>query len=318
VLFRSEYNILDVIDDIPVISENLHVAWGGGEPTSRENFENFFIAIDKKLKPKTQRIFTNSLIYSPGIQRVLDERRASITTSVDAGSEKVFREVRGAKKIDRVMANLSKYSIGSPDLITVKYILTEDNSRISEINSFIDLVNKYNLKKCNFLISSDFKQEVIPDDVVESILYFYFALQNIDIYTLTYDDHIFNRLRTIGTNLDLITNVTSDLDFAEFINKNKLKPVEEIIIWGTGEFAKYLIRTSESIQRGDIKIHSIIDGNSFNVGKFFEGHVVRSPEVISSLANDIVIASSNYYGEIVNQLKDIGVSLNRIRPNFIL
>ena len=34
--------------------------------------------------------------------------------------------------------------------------------------------------------------------------------------------------------------------------------------------------------------------------------------------NDIVIASSNYYGEIVNQLKDIGVSLKRIRPNFIL
>ena len=315
---RADYNILEIIKEIPALSTSLHIAWGGGEPTSREDFENFFLTVDEKFKPTTQRIFTNSLIYSPGIQRVLDERRASITTSVDAGSEKVFNLVRGAKKIDRVMRNLSIYSKNSPDLITVKYIFTEDNFDIHEIDLFIDLIEGHNLKRCNFLISSDFKQEVIPDYVVESILYFYYALEKTGIYALTFDDHIFNKLRSIGSKLDLIQNINSDHDFTEFIKNNKVKPNEEIILWGTGEFSKYLIRSSKNIKEGVIKIHSIVDGNPGNIGKVFEGYIVNPPESISELKNDIVIASSNYYGEIVNQIHALGVSLSRIRPNFIL
>lgn len=315
---KAPFNILNIINEITNICENLHIAWGGGEPTVRDNFEDFFNSIDSKLKPKTQRIFTNSLIYSNAIQRVLNEKRASITTSIDAGSEEVFREIRGAKKINRVFENLSRYSKNSPELITIKYILTELNSSIEEINKFVQLIKKYNLQNCNFLISSDFKQEKINDELAVKILYFYYALQKIEIYTLTFDDHIFNRLRMIGSNLHLLSNLDYELDFAEFFEKNTIKPVEEIIIWGTGEFSKYLINSSIRIKNGDLKIHSIVDGNISNVGKLFEGYVVSSPNNLINLKNDLVIASSNYYGEIIYQIKELGIPLSRIRPNFIL
>ena len=48
------------------------------------------------------------------------------------------------------------------------------------------------------------------------------------------------------------------------------------------------------------------------------GHVERSPESI--LENDarILVASSNFYGKIINRIISMGISKERIVPTFII
>ena len=133
------------------LGDNLHIAWGGGEPTIRKDFNDLFSYANSRFKPKTQRVFTNALKYSSRLQKALDNREnIYTTTSVDAGTEETFIKIRDSKGLERVLKFLERYAENSPDLVTVKYIFTLDNYDAENISQFVEKVKKYNLTKCNF------------------------------------------------------------------------------------------------------------------------------------------------------------------------
>ena len=60
----------------------------------------------------------------------------------------------------------------------MKYILTEDNLTLPELDEFVCLVEEAGLLKCHFLVSTDFKNEQMSDDMLHSGLYLYCRLLN--------------------------------------------------------------------------------------------------------------------------------------------
>jgi len=320
---RPQYDLEYLCGGMPGVDPDLHIAWGGGEPTIRKDFETLFTSLTDRYRPRTQRVFTNALKYSNAMQKAVDEGLTSVTTSVDAGTEETFRKVRGVERLDKVLGNLMAYSRKRPDMVTIKYIFTDDNHGFDEISLFVDNIQKYELGKCNFLVSTDFKSETLSQSKIVSIIALFFLLYRKGILALTFDDHIYNRLRAIGAIIpDMVGDPMFDRAFASTISefKSVLRRHEanNVVVWGTGEFSKYMLRTSTKLREGIIRVVGVVDGNKEKWGTEFMGRVVEAPEALLHSKASIVIASSNFYGEIVNRILAMGVSPSRIAPNFLL
>jgi len=317
---KPKYKIQDILEGIPHTSKNLHIAWGGGEPTANKSFSKDFQYINKKFEISTQRIFTNALLYSEEIQKAIDSKKISITTSVDAGTEKTFNFVRKAVNLKKVITNLQKYSQVNPDSITIKYIFTDDNFKIDEVSSFFKLISENNLVSCNFLISANFKDENISDEKLFSIITLYFLIHQSGNAKVTLDDHIHNKVKSISEKFIKDTNTLfSSINikiFADISLLIKSHYSNDIILWGTGEFSKRIISSSKIIQ--NLNIIGIVDGNPNQWGKIFLNHKVQDPNILLKNNASIIIASSNFYGEIASTMKNMGLNMSRIMPNFLI
>lgn len=157
-----EYDVAALIkelDEARLLATVQTVVWGGGEPTVGKQFGKL-TGMFYDTFGVHQRILTNAVKWSPVTSAMLDDHAASIVASVDAGTEETFRKVRGIGGLDRVMTHIQRYSVNNPHGVTIKYILTEDNSTVDEVIAFRHLIEKYALQQCNFQISCDFKQDV--------------------------------------------------------------------------------------------------------------------------------------------------------------
>lgn len=195
---RPKYNFEKVLDNFKkanVFSKKLDVAWGGGEPTLMENFDNIFKKFINSFKPKSNKIYSNAIKYSKTIERYLKNSKVSLTTSIDAGTKKTFKKIRGVKAFEKVLSNLKRYSKVSKKGVVIKYILTEENYQLDEINSFINQIKKYKLQNCDFQISSNFKDEELKNDQVASAIKLYTTLIEIGANTCYFDDHLIPRLK---------------------------------------------------------------------------------------------------------------------------
>lgn len=317
---RPQYDPERLLSGMPV-GKDLHIAWGGGEPVVGRGFEALFDSVARDLKPRTQRVFTNSLMHSKSLQTALDERRTSITTSVDAGTEETFRAVRGVAGLERVLANLRRYSERCPDLVTVKYIITGRNKELPELDAFTGRIAALGLTRCNFLISTDFKNENLPDDWVAAILILYFLLSRAGAAIVTFDDHVSKRVLKMDPR-DLRGAVGNSFPeeyeriFGDMEQAVRYHAERDVIVWGTGAFADLLFRSSRGL-RG-MKIIGVVDGNPHRWGEWYRGHQVRSPDMVLESDASVVIASANFYGEIANKLISMGVEPKRIAPTFLL
>lgn len=318
-----QYDLKILLENLPKIDADLHIAWGGGEPTIRKDFEDLFTYLTKNFKPRTQRIFTNALKYSKSLQEALDNKLATITTSIDAGTEDTFKKIRGSSRLDLVLHNLHNYSRNNSELITIKYIFTENNYDFNEVQAFVNNLINFDLLNCNFLISTDFKSHVLSNNKVLGIIILYYLLTDKGVLAVNFDDHIYSRLRSIGS---FIYNIKLNFKHHKEINYLVYKFSDlldyhldkNIVIWGTGEFAKYLITSSIKIKEKEIKIHGIVDTNIHKIGTLFMGMTIQSPDTLIESDSSILIASSNYYGEIVKKALHMGISPKRIAPNFIV
>ena len=115
------------------------IVWGGGEPTIDKSFAEIMKTIEQKINKNIyHRIFTNSVRYNSVLQDYIDKDLVSITTSVDTGTRELYKKIRGRDKFFNTFENLNKYSRKKPSRVTVKYILTDENSEIEELRKFIN------------------------------------------------------------------------------------------------------------------------------------------------------------------------------------
>ncbi len=317
---EPQYPLEYLFKNLTSVGDDLHIAWGGGEPTVRKDFNDLFISLNNKFHPKTQRVFTNALKYSDTLQNALDNRVTSITTSIDAGTEETFRKVRDSKGLDKVLQFLGRYSQKNPDLVTIKYIFTVDNYDSYNLSQFVKKVKDNNLMKCNYLISADFNYETLSEKVIFSIISLYFMLHAEEVYAVSFDDHIFHKVRAIGKNVsnyidNLVIVDNQDMIVKDAIDFIKEKDTNSVVIWGTGEFSKYLFDT---ITEHEFVISGIVDGMEEKWGSDFMGFEVQSPQSLIDSESDIIIASVNFYGEIFNKIISLGISKDRVIPNFLL
>jgi len=316
---EPQYSLDYLFTGLTSVGDDLHIAWGGGEPTARKDFDRLFADLNNRFHPKTQRVFTNALKHSSVLQSALDSRMTSITTSIDSGTESTFQQVRGSKGLDKVLRSLERYSANSPDLVTIKYIFTEDNYDTYNLAQFVLNLRKHNLGQCNYLISADFNYEALEDRIVFSIISLYFMLLSEGIYAVSFDDHIFHKVRKIGKNVNLyidsLEEKSTQICMVQDSIKSFMDREGEVIIWGTGEFAKYLLNTAQS---DGFTVLGVVDGMADKWGDEFMGFEVQSPDFLIGRESDIVIASVNFYGEIFNAILSLGIPKERVIPNFLL
>ena len=187
-------------------------------------------------------------------------------------------------------------------------------------------VESNHLYSCNFLISTDFKLQILHENKIKGIVWLYFFLVSRGVVSITFDDHVFARLRSLLPRVKSILN-----DFIQSKTELGLEMIIKLIadqpdsapkipiyVWGTGEFSKFLLSTSDSLKEGRLEVLGFVDGNENFWGDEFQGHVVLDPQTLLNSDASIIVASANHYGEIVNKILKMGISRDRILPNFML
>jgi MoaA/NifB/PqqE/SkfB family radical SAM enzyme len=280
------------------------LAWGGGEPLTRPDFANNIRQFTDDLKPTYNKVFTNGILYSTELSSLLAQGRASITTSIDAGTEQTYVKVRGANRLHKVMGNLQRYlSEGAQD-VTIKYILTEDNSTFDEVSRFAELAKQFALHKASFQISSDFKHETLTDEAAFSAISLYLLLQRDGASNVFFDDHVRPRINEYARHG--ISDIRSKFGSA-VIDPSIHK---KVVVWGAGQYSRRLITTSTFFSQ--VEVEFFVDQDSAKIGREVFNHEIKHPRAILENELPIVIAASGQYAQICESIREMGADPGRI------
>ena len=296
------------------LHDNVSIAFGGGEPLLLNNFNEIFSYILNSTSTEFNdiRVYSNSIIYNKLIHKALDKKKIILITSTDCGTQKTFEKVRGVKKgFLSIFNNLKKYNTNKTGRITIKYILTMDNHSEEELVEFVNLIKKFKLENCNFEISMDYKSENLDLKKFISIVKFYNLLKSIGAKYINLDDHVVKRLNkflSIKGNYENVKKTKILKNLEKFFNR-------EVIVWGTGRYAKEL--KENSIFLKNTKISFFVDDVNKNKNLFVNKKVF-SPRKILESDKPILIASSTYWQNIYEKIIKLGVNKDRIINTLIV
>ena len=317
---KSNYdlnNLLYKLESSGVLSRDLRIVWGGGEPVLSKDFNESFDFIIDKLNPSSVMVYTNATIFNHTIEKYLKNKKIMITTSIDAGNQNTFKKVRGVKTFDKVFKNLKNYADACMGKnVIIKYIFTNDNSSYEEINGFLEKIKEYNLFKCQFQISYDFTSENISKQQLLSTSKLYFDLKENNIEDVFFDYHLKPRiqkslkefLKKDDPELKLLLNNY------KLINKNKT----DVIIWGAGDSGRSLLKEKYLMNFFNYEIKYFVDKKKDNLLKYIDKFKIESPETIINNNYKVLIASTAFYGEIRNEFFKIDNNPKRLIENLFL
>lgn len=310
---RSKYNVVEFIkylSDSKAFKNCKQVVWGGGEPTLDKSFELIVNEIDKYANPNIyHRVFTNSVRYHQAVTDFLKRDLIKIVTSIDAGTKEKFKQVRGRDKFYNVFENLQKYSSYNPNRITIKYILTDENLDESELKNFVENCNKYNLEKCNFQISMNYKNEDLELKYLKSITYLMGYLKKNNINKFFCDDHIAARFKILNEEKkEILIKYLKEKNFSDVIIGEDI--LKNLNIYGAGDIAENLLNKS-SIAANNYNIR-IYDSDPKKIGTYLNGIKIEKPDEIIKNSDKIFISVAQSYDEIRSSLIKLKIDTNRI------
>lgn len=315
---NPKYNVSRLLDDL--ISTNSiqncnTIVWGGGEPLLGLEFESLLQKTISLIPNATQRVLTNSVLYSSILDDLLQKNKISITTSIDAGTIDTYVKVRGKNYLIKVLENLQQYAISSSNNITVKYIFTEENCTLQEVNAFISIVLNYRLINCNFQISFDFKQEVVSIDSLVLMIAMYGLLSNANCHLVYFDDLLWQRISEIHLEDEIeikkrLKELNIENVFAEKAN------YQTVAVWGPGRQAEALVSKSSFFKKVEIAYY--IDSRESKIGGTFLNKDIVSPKILLNSEMPIVITAVQNYPLIYKLIKEFGIDESRIVKGLIL
>ena len=241
---EPSYDTDSIISDLingDYLDNNVHIVWGGGEPTLKPKFDTINKTLLDSSKVSKIRVLTNSLKYSESLNDIVSNEKIRIVTSIDAGNQTTFKEVRGRGNILKVFDNLKTYKqkIHSQENLTIKYILTEDNYFSNELDGFVKLLKDYEFEDNFIQISCNFKLEVPPTEMIYSIYELAGKLFTNGFNFVYFDDLIRDRLQLSESMAnDLITHLKSENIFHKNILSHQSN--EKVILWGNGYQSKWI------------------------------------------------------------------------------
>ncbi len=305
---ESVYDTYDIITNLidgDYFDDKVHIVWGGGEPTLKPKFKE----ITEKLLASNNvykiRVLSNSLRFSKELNEIIDNDKIRLVTSIDAGTQDVFKEIRGKGNILTVMENLKKYSenIKSPENLTIKYILTEDNHSSYELTEFVNLLKQFNFENNFIQISCNFLLETPTDSMVYAIYELAARLLQNGFNFIYFDDLIRDRLK--------LSNKMAD-EILLFLKKNDLmhqnilsyKSTDKIILWGNGYQSVWIKNDTSFGKNGNI-LKIISNENDLTTNDKLDSNIKICPAGVQELP------------EIYNQILKSNLSNKIFFPIFI-
>lgn len=274
---EAKYDTLTIIDDLfsdrRQISDQLHVVFGGGEPTLSQKFSDLNKILISESKVFKVRLLSNSLRQSSAVEELLKDERYHLVTSIDAGTQAKFKEIRGRGDLDTVLSNLHRYNrvIRDKQRITLKYIITYQNFSMSELISYVDLLSKYQLLDCLFQISCDFTIESPIDEMITAIFQLYCLLYEAGASFVYIDDLIRDRVSITD---ELYNNIESKISHFDVLCD--LSGAMNYVVWGRGLQADWLTKHTQLGRSGLIKE---VVSNSVEFENFITKHDINSGSV---------------------------------------
>lgn len=315
---QSNYDVKGLVDkllDGHMLDNCSTVVWGGGEPVVGKDFDEILEKIVRNIPNANQRVLTNSVKHSALVESLLVEEKISVTTSIDAGNEKTFKKVRGMDSLKKTIKNLQRYAQANSNQVTIKYIFTEGNYALDEVQGFIDLMKFNHLMDCNFQISCDFKHESISLDAVISMIAMYGLLTDANCRLVFFDDLLRQRLGEAHAKSEqTIRGVLSNLGLGHILaDRNAFNSVA---IWGAGWQSKYLIENSAFFK--NVKVEYFIDSRESRKGEKFMNHEIVGPEALLDSDIPVVIAAVQNLPLIYRSFLDLGIDQSRLIKQLII
>lgn len=291
------------------------IVWGGGEPVLGKHFDELLENSVDKLSGAKQRILTNSVKYNQTVEKFLNSNLITITTSIDAGTEDTFKNIRGRSSLLKVINNLKIYATERPENVTIKYIFTTDNSSIAETKEFLRLIDEHELLSCNFQISYDFKSENIPIETLVSMIFLYGQLVDKNCRLVFFDDLLWHRLSNINSESEKeIKRSLKDLGLENAIaDKNAF---ESVAIWGNGKQAEYVLEKSSFFRK--VRVECFVDSRESKIGEEFMGKIIQNPEILTKGELPIVIIAVQGFSTIYNMMIKMGINPSRLVKGLII
>ena len=316
---KANYSLKKLFEhlfEVDAYAKDISLVWGGGEPTLMDDFEEIFQLFTLNLKPKNNTLFSNATKYNSLIARYLEDGKlTTLITSTDAGTKETFKKIRGVNAFDKVFNNIKKYHIAAGRGTIIKYVFTDGNSSLEEIKKFLEQINKYDLNKCHFQLSSDFKAQDLSNEQAVSIIHLYKELVKNRPNACHLDDHLRPRLsRKIKEMYNCNNTQKNEFQFivdylAEFQDKT-------FIVWGAGQIGYMMIKNSLLLEKS--KIAFFVDKDEKKHGNLLCDIEIKHPDSIKEFDYPIIIGASRFYNEIYGELIDMGISADRIMGSLIM
>ncbi|PAF45164.1 glycosyltransferase [Helicobacter sp. 11S02596-1] len=311
------YDVAGLIDlsiENGAFSSCKSIVWGGGEPTIEKSFDPIITKVATQI-PFKQMVITNALKHSPTLQNLIDNNQATITTSIDAGNEANFKQIRGANGLQKVFKNLALYAKNNPSNITIKYILMPNNHSKAELEDFVSQIKSYSLQQCNFHISCNFNEASVQEDIIKSAIILYALIQNIGAKVLFFDELL--RMR-------IAINSPEELEtIKKYLQKMGLDSVlespsnyQKVCIWGSGIQTQILLK--KSIFFSKIPSVAIIDSNSEMIGKTLMNKTIKAPKDFLEDNCPILISAVQGTPRIYQEFLQLGFDEKRLIKGIIL
>ena len=138
--YPAQYDALEILREFKAtdVVWDSHVDLNGGEPTLLKNLKSY---IDYFTNNAIRiLLYTNSVHFNEYIYGGLKNGTITwVITSLDAGTQSTFRNLKGRDKFTQVMENLTRYAhAGSSGggMLAVKYIFCVDNCDDHDISGF--------------------------------------------------------------------------------------------------------------------------------------------------------------------------------------
>ena len=315
---QPKYDVTALVSSLleeGALESSCAVVWGGGEPSIHKSFAPLAEELVNRLPGGSQRIITNAVTHSETIERLLREDRATITTSIDAGTDETFLLMRGRCKLREVLANLEKYASANSSNVTIKYLFTEVNSSLAEVSAFISLVQDAGLMGCNYQISTDFKQATISIDAAISAIAMHGLLIDAGCRLVYFDDLLRQRLdETHSGSEGLIKAKLSEVGLRHVLADKA--DYRSVAIWGAGWQAKYLLEKTSFFRHVDVEF--FVDSTPSMIGGRFRDRDIFDPRVL--LDSDIPVAIAAVQGSpiIYDAFLALGIDESRLIKELIL
>lgn len=246
-------NIIIELAESHRLSSECHIVWGGGEPTLSPSFGDITELLLKNISVGKVRVLSNSLRFSETLSSFLTDSRVHLVTSIDAGTQETFQEVRGKGKIDLVLSNLSRYLavVNDKSRLTIKYIFTKENHGSSELQAFANNILQHKLISPLFQISCDFRLESPNDELILGFYELASRLHAIGVKYVFFDDLIRDRLDLTRDIADkVITHLKSkDLPTDRIYS---YASDEEVVLWGRGLQSNWYIKNTSFGKAGKV------------------------------------------------------------------
>lgn len=136
-----------------------------GEPTIHPKRKKFYDAFNGYV----MTINTNGSIFDEHLFDLMNEKKALVQISLDAGTRETFAKIKGVDCFEKVISNIKKYSEAKIGIVILKYIFVTDvNDNGEDIDGFVNIVEKTGVDCVNLAIEFESTQRVGHDSRIRT------------------------------------------------------------------------------------------------------------------------------------------------------